>query len=101
MTIRDATIGDLPAIVAIYNAAIPGRMATADLDPVSVESRRTWFDEHTPAKPLCGLSKMEGRCERGLVSRRFMGGRRTMLQLKSAFMWLRNGTGWASDANFL
>ncbi|HYA33987.1 MAG TPA: GNAT family N-acetyltransferase, partial [Candidatus Binataceae bacterium] len=31
-----------------YNAAIPGRMATADLDPVSVESRRAWFEEHSP-----------------------------------------------------
>jgi len=32
--IRDARAHDLPAIVAIYNAAIPGRMATADTDPV-------------------------------------------------------------------
>jgi L-amino acid N-acyltransferase YncA len=48
MTIRDATLDDLPAIVAIYNAAIPGRMATADLEAVSVDSRRTWFNEHAP-----------------------------------------------------
>ncbi len=51
--IRNATIDDLPAIVAIYNAAIPGRMATADTEPVSVESRLDWFREHTPtARPL-------------------------------------------------
>src|SRR5437773_2631091 len=37
MTVRDATEADLPAIVAIYNAAIPGRTATADLEPVTVE----------------------------------------------------------------
>ncbi len=43
MTIRHATEVDLPAIVAIYNAAIPSRMATADLEPVSVESRLNWF----------------------------------------------------------
>jgi L-amino acid N-acyltransferase YncA len=52
-TIRDATIEDLPAIVVIYNAAIPGRMATADLEAVSVESRRAWFAEHQPhSRPL-------------------------------------------------
>ena len=40
MTLRDATEADLPAIVEIYNATIPGRMVTADLEPVTVESRR-------------------------------------------------------------
>lgn len=34
---------DLPAIVAIYNQAIPGRLATADLEPVSVASKEAWF----------------------------------------------------------
>lgn len=48
MKIRDAVESDLPAIVQIYNAAIPGRMATADLAPVSVESRLAWYKEHSP-----------------------------------------------------
>jgi L-amino acid N-acyltransferase YncA len=53
MAIRDATPGDLPVIVAIYNSAIPGRMATANLEPVSVDSRRAWFAEHSSdARPL-------------------------------------------------
>jgi phosphinothricin acetyltransferase len=53
MVIRDAREGDLPAIVDIYNAAIPGRLATADTEPVSVPSRRAWFGEHDPAhRPL-------------------------------------------------
>lgn len=53
MTIRDATEIDLPAIVVIYNATIPGRMATADTQRVSIESRRDWFHEHNPnARPL-------------------------------------------------
>jgi len=53
MTIRDAMEADLPAIVEIYNAAIPGRMATADTEPVSVESRGGWFREHHPdRRPL-------------------------------------------------
>ena len=53
MTIRDATLDDLPAIIAIYNAAIPDRMATADLEAVSVDSRRAWFNEHSlTSRPL-------------------------------------------------
>lgn len=47
-TIRDAVVADLSAILAIYNAAIPDRMATADLDAVSVESRTDWFFAHSP-----------------------------------------------------
>ncbi len=58
MVIRDASVDDLAAIVAIYNAAIPGRMATADLEPISVESRRQWFTEHSPgARPLWVLQE--------------------------------------------
>ncbi|MBD2101392.1 GNAT family N-acetyltransferase [Leptolyngbya sp. FACHB-261] len=48
MLIRDATEADLPAIVEIYNSAIPSCTATADLEPISVESRLAWFREHTP-----------------------------------------------------
>lgn len=48
--IRHAQIEDLAQIVAIYNAAIPGRMATADTRPVTVASRRPWFDEFDPAR---------------------------------------------------
>jgi phosphinothricin acetyltransferase len=43
--IRNADSSDLPAIVAIYNAAIPGRLATADIEPVSLDSRRSWFHD--------------------------------------------------------
>ncbi|MEO0687152.1 MAG: N-acetyltransferase, partial [Cyanobacteria bacterium J06649_11] len=48
MIIRHANENDLPAIVAIYNASIPGRMATADLEPVSVTSRINWFKNRSP-----------------------------------------------------
>lgn len=52
-TIRLATPGDLPAIVAIYNASIPGRLATADTKPVTVEDREEWFRGFDPAsRPL-------------------------------------------------
>jgi L-amino acid N-acyltransferase YncA len=50
---RDATLDDLPAIVAIYNSTIASRRVTADLDPVTVESRLAWFHAHSPiARPL-------------------------------------------------
>ncbi len=45
---RHATETDLPAIVDIYNASIPSRLATADLEPVSIESKRAWFNSHSP-----------------------------------------------------
>lgn len=46
--LRDATWADLPAIVDIYNAAIPSRRVTGDTEPISVESRQAWFEAHSP-----------------------------------------------------
>jgi phosphinothricin acetyltransferase len=46
MLIRDALAADLSSIVEIYNSSIPSRMATADLNFVSVESRLDWFAAH-------------------------------------------------------
>ncbi|MNU67975.1 putative phosphinothricin acetyltransferase YwnH [compost metagenome] len=52
-TITDAKLDDLERIVHIYNSTIAGRQVTADLDPISVESRFPWFHEHTPdRRPL-------------------------------------------------
>jgi phosphinothricin acetyltransferase len=56
--VRLATPDDLAAIVEIYNAAIPARMSTADLEPVSVEARRPWFESHSPdRRPLFVLDR--------------------------------------------
>jgi len=56
--LRDATEADLPAIVEIYNTTIPGRMATADTEPVTVESRIPWFCMHHPrTRPLWVLEE--------------------------------------------
>lgn len=53
MPIRHATRADLAAIVDIYNASIPGRMATADTSPVTVAQREEWFRAFDPAsRPL-------------------------------------------------
>jgi phosphinothricin acetyltransferase len=56
--LRDATMDDLPRIVDIYNAAIPGRLATADTKPVTVEQRVDWFRAHrSETRPLWVLTR--------------------------------------------
>lgn len=60
MPIRHALAADLPAIVAIYNASIPGRMATADTEPVTVAEREPWFREFDPASRPLWVSEHEG-----------------------------------------
>lgn len=57
---RDATLDDLPEIVAIYNSTIASREVTADLTPVTVESRLPWFHEHGPAKRPLWVVESEG-----------------------------------------
>ncbi len=50
---RDATIDDLPTIVAIYNSTIAGRLVTADTRPVTVAEKTCWFHQHNPTtRPL-------------------------------------------------
>ena len=50
---RLATRGDLPRIVEIYNSTVASRDVTADLEPVSVDSRIAWFEAHSPEhRPL-------------------------------------------------
>src|SRR5713226_5873273 len=44
---RIAERSDLPQIVEIYNSTIPSRLVTADTEPVSVQSRVRWFEEHS------------------------------------------------------
>lgn len=58
---RLATPDDLPAIVDIYNSTIASRQVTADTEPVSVESRRPWFSEHTPDKRPLWVAEREGQ----------------------------------------
>jgi L-amino acid N-acyltransferase YncA len=59
LSYHNATRSDLPQIVAIYNATIPSRMVTADLEPVTVESRISWFEKHTPGKRPLWIIKNE------------------------------------------
>ncbi len=61
MTIRDAREADLPAIVAIYNSIIPGRMVTADLEPVTVASRLPWLEAHHPERRPVWVAEEDDR----------------------------------------
>jgi L-amino acid N-acyltransferase YncA len=64
----------LPDIVAIYNASIPARMATADTEPVTVAARRAWFAEFDPARrPLWVHAGAAGAVDGWLSLRSFYG----------------------------
>ena len=75
MTIRDATEEDLPAIVGIYNESIPGGMATADLEEITVESRREWFREFDPERRPCWVAEEDGEILGCVYLRSFYAGR--------------------------
>ena len=44
-TVRLATHADVPAILDIYNEAVLNTTASYDLEPVSLASRLTWYDD--------------------------------------------------------
>ena len=50
MNIRTAKFEDLGAIVGIYNQAIAAGQKTAETKPITIDSRRKWFDYHTADK---------------------------------------------------
>jgi L-amino acid N-acyltransferase len=59
MNIRHAIEKDLQGIVDIYNDAIEYTTATFDLEKVSIEDRKGWFDEHVHRYPLIVAVKWE------------------------------------------
>ncbi len=61
MIIRDAVEADLPAIVEIYNATVPTRMVTAELEPTTVEARLQWFRDHSPEQYPFWVAESEDR----------------------------------------
>jgi phosphinothricin acetyltransferase len=72
MIIRDAVEADLPAIVEIYNATVPTRMATAELAPTTVEARLPWFREHSPEQYPFWVAESEGRVTGWLDFKKFL-----------------------------
>jgi len=72
MIIRDAVEADLPAIVEIYNATVPTRMVTAELEPTTVEARLPWFREHSSEHYPFWVAESEGRVIAWLDFKRFL-----------------------------
>jgi L-amino acid N-acyltransferase YncA len=72
MRIRDAREGDLPEIVRIYNAAIRSRMATAQLEQVTLNDRRDWLKQHSPGRHPFWVLEIEGRIAGWLTLKAFL-----------------------------
>jgi len=68
-----ATRDDLARIVEIYNATIPSRRATADTEPVSVDSRVKWFEDHNPDVRPLWVVEVEGNIAAWLSFSAFYG----------------------------
>jgi L-amino acid N-acyltransferase YncA len=72
MKIRDAVAADLPAIIDIYNAAIATRTSTAQLETVTLESRRDWLAEHTPDRHPFWVLESDGQVAGWLTLKSFL-----------------------------
>jgi len=59
--IRIASENDLKSIVDIYNQAIQLKNSTADLNPVTLEGRLQWFNEHKSDKFPIFVAEIDGR----------------------------------------
>src|SRR6201999_794912 len=70
--IRDALPADLPAIIEIYNAAITSRTATAQLEPVTVESRKNWLNDHSTDRHPFWVLEADGRVIGWLTFKSFL-----------------------------
>jgi phosphinothricin acetyltransferase len=75
VSVRHATIEDLPAIVDIYNQSIPGGWSTADTRPISVESRMEWFKKFEPDRRPIWVAEHSGAIVAWFCLNSFYGGR--------------------------
>jgi len=44
--VRTATLADLPRLLEIYNHYVVHTPVTFDIEPLTLEQRRSWFDQH-------------------------------------------------------
>ena len=72
MKIRDAIEADLPGIIEIYNATVPTRIVTAELEPTTVEARLPWFREHSPDEHPFWVAESDGRIIGWLDFKKFL-----------------------------
>ncbi len=73
LLIRPAEKADLAAVIGIYNASIPGHMATADTEPVTVASREDWFAGFNASRPIWVAAADGGQIAGWLGFRSFYG----------------------------
>jgi L-amino acid N-acyltransferase YncA len=94
---RLARPDDLTRIVEIYNATVPSRMVTADLEPVSADSRRSWFAEHAPERRPLWVAERDGAVVAWLSFSSFYGrpayARTVELSVYVDASWQRQGLG--------
>lgn len=72
MRIRDAVEADLPAIIDIYNVAVTTRIATAQLEPVTLEERRDWLKEHSSDRHPFWVLEADGQVAGWLTIKPFL-----------------------------
>jgi len=72
ITIRDALECDLPIIIDIYNATVPTRMVTAELEPTTVEARLPWFREHSSDQHPLWVAESDSRVIGWLDFKKFL-----------------------------
>jgi L-amino acid N-acyltransferase YncA len=59
LTLRLANIGDAAFISEVYNASIPGRMATAALEEESLDTRELWLLDQKWPNSACYIGLIE------------------------------------------
>ncbi len=65
MNLCDAVETGLPATVKIYNSNAPARVFNVGTEPVSVESRLSWFHKHYPKGHLIWVAEEGARSQAG------------------------------------
>ncbi len=60
VTIRLATVDDMPAVNDIYNYYVPRSTCTYQLEPETLAARVEWFRQHEPAKYPVVVAEADG-----------------------------------------
>ncbi len=69
--LRSATATTATGMI-IYNATVPTRMVTAELEPTTVEARLPWFREHSPNQHPFWVAESDGRVVGWLDFKKFL-----------------------------
>lgn len=66
--IRDASLADIPGIIAVRNQGIEDRQATLDTEPYSIAEGRAWLDAHDARHPILVAVDLETEAMAGWAS---------------------------------